>query len=158
MGIMARPRGNEWLADEIADLKKQKADILVSLLESREISELGLLQEEFLCNSTGIEFLHYPIPDRSIPTSMYSATRLILQLSDELSKGKNIVIHCRMGIGRSSIIAGALIQKEGKNTEQVIELISRIRTLKVPDTAEQIAWLKSLHTRQRNLPSKKTGL
>jgi hypothetical protein len=32
LGIMARPRGNEWLEDEIRDLKKQNAAVLVSIV------------------------------------------------------------------------------------------------------------------------------
>lgn len=49
VGIMARPRGNEWLKDEITSLQKQKVSVLVSLLEMEEVIELGLREEESLC-------------------------------------------------------------------------------------------------------------
>ncbi|MCG2616025.1 dual specificity protein phosphatase family protein [Terrimonas sp. NA20] len=145
LGIMARPRGNEWLTDEIIDLKKQNVDVVISLLEYHEIVELGLAREESLCKTAGIDFINFPIRDRSVPDSLHSVSSLVSSLSDLLHKGKNIVIHCRMGIGRSSIIAGVLLQKEGKRTEDVIEFISRIRGLKVPDTTEQVRWLKNMH-------------
>jgi hypothetical protein len=47
-----------------------------------------------------------------------------------------------MGIGRSSIIAGCLLLKPGNITNDVIAHISKIRGFRVPDTDEQIAWLK----------------
>jgi protein-tyrosine phosphatase len=145
LGIMARPRGNEWLEEEILDLRKQKTDVVVSLLERHEVSELGLSKEGSLCIQTGIEFISFPIQDRSTPDSLNSVLQLLHTLCDKLEKGKNIVIHCRMGIGRASIIAGALIQKHRKKTEEVIGLIGRARGLKIPDTDEQERWLKSMH-------------
>ena len=45
LGIMARPRGEEWLLDEIEYLRKQNVLVLVSLLEKSEINELGLGKE-----------------------------------------------------------------------------------------------------------------
>jgi protein-tyrosine phosphatase len=53
-----------------------------------------------------------------------------------------MVIHCRMGIGRSTIIAGCLLLKPGYKTNEVFAQISKIRGMRVPDTEEQIAWLK----------------
>ena len=47
-----------------------------------------------------------------------------------------------MGIGRSSIIAGCLLLKAGYKANEVIQHISKVRGLRVPDTEEQIAWLK----------------
>jgi protein-tyrosine phosphatase len=46
-----------------------------------------------------------------------------------------------MGIGRSSIIAAAILLKHGMIGCEIIEHISLIRGLKVPDTEEQLAWL-----------------
>jgi len=42
---MARPRGNEWLEDEILSLKRQDVQVIVSLLERNEVYELGLEKE-----------------------------------------------------------------------------------------------------------------
>ncbi len=67
LGIMARPRGNEWLDDEIVSLKKQEVNHLISLLESIEIEELGLKQEKFICGRHCIDFSNFPIVDRGIP-------------------------------------------------------------------------------------------
>lgn len=143
LGIMARPRGGDWLADEIANLKKQNVGMLVSLLEKEEMSELGLLRQGTVCKSNGIEFVHFPIPDRDIPMAGDKTDGFIRYLTSRLQEGVFVVIHCRMGIGRSSIIAAAVLLQAGLKTENIIDTISGIRGLKVPDTEHQLQWLES---------------
>ncbi len=143
LGLMARPRGNDWLEDEIINLKKEKVTVLVSLLESTEINELGLSKEESLCKNHGVEYINFPIPDRDIPKSNQMTKSLVSKLMDRLNSGNTIVIHCRMGIGRSSIISALLLFQMGYKFEEAINHISKIRRLKVPDTKEQIDWLRS---------------
>ncbi len=143
LGIMARPRGDDWLADEIANLKKQNIGLLVSLLEKDEISELGLRQQETLCKTNGIEFINFPIADRDIPKTSDKTDWLVGYLIDKIQDGISVVIHCRMGIGRSSIIAASVLLQAGLKAEHIIDNISKIRGLKVPDTDKQLQWLKA---------------
>lgn len=65
-------------------------------------------------------------------------------LSDAVKEGNSIVIHCRMGIGRSSIIAGAVVSGFGLDPLKILQHISNVRGLKVPDTEEQTKWLYKL--------------
>lgn len=143
LGIMARPRGNEWLEEEIKQLKLSGVNVLVSLLEKEEIYELGLKDEELWCKHHGLTFIHFPIKDRAIPVSTADANRIVLSVHDALIQGKHVVIHCRMGIGRSSIMAGAVLLKTGRKSSDILKHISQVRGLTVPDTAEQVTWLKS---------------
>lgn len=143
LGIMARPRGDDWLADEIANLKKQNVGLLVSLLEKEEIGELGLRQQETICKGNGIEFINFPIADRDIPKTSDKTDGHISYLKDKLKNGVSVVIHCRMGIGRSSIIAASVLLQTGLKADKIIADISRIRGLKVPDTDAQLRWLKA---------------
>jgi len=140
---MARPRGGDWLEEEIIHLKRQNVGVVVSLLERSEIYELGLQKEAELCSRHQMEYLNFPIPDRSIPSNDAEAQRFINLLIDRVDKASTVVIHCRMGIGRSSIIAGKILLHAGYRTSEVVPHISKVRGLSVPDTDEQIAWLKS---------------
>lgn len=144
IGIMPRPRGNDWLADEVKRLKESGVKTLVSLLEKDEIQELGLRDEERLCNQEQIEYINFPIKDRAIPTEQAAADRLTKLLDEKVTEGKKVVIHCRMGIGRASLIAAAVLIRRGLQTDKVIEKITKVRELKVPDTDEQVLWLKRL--------------
>jgi protein-tyrosine phosphatase len=141
LGIMARPRGNDWLEDEINHLKNNNVGILVSLLEKDEIRELKLELEGEFCKAKAIDFINFPIPDISVPTQKDKVDALINTLTTQLNDGISVVIHCRMGIGRSSIIAAAILLKFGFKPMDIIDNISFIRGLKVPDTEEQLQWL-----------------
>ena len=143
LGIMARPRGDDWLHGEIAHLKKQNVGLLVSLLEKEEIKELGLSQQERVCKSNGVDFFNFPIADRDIPKPHDKKDWFISYLTDKLQNGVSVVIHCRMGIGRSSIIAASILIRAGLKPDTIIEEISKIRGVKVPDTDAQLQWIKS---------------
>lgn len=49
LGIIPRPRGGDWLQDGIRLLKLSGVDVVVSLLESEEVAELDLAEEQALC-------------------------------------------------------------------------------------------------------------
>jgi len=54
LGIMPRPRGGDWLEDEIQSLKRSGVEAVVSLLERQEIIELDIAEEQVLCEANGI--------------------------------------------------------------------------------------------------------
>lgn len=143
LGIMARPRGNEWLEQEIKQFRLSGVDVVVSLLEKEEVYELGLKEEGQCCSDYELTFIHFPIKDRSVPTSVAGTNKIVLAVHDALIEGKSVVIHCRMGIGRSSIIAGAVLLKSGGKASDILKQISQVRGVSVPDTEEQAIWLKN---------------
>ncbi len=142
VGIMSRPRGGDWLEDEVRNLKLLGVQTMVSLLEWSEIYELDLKDEERLCTKHGITYINFPIPDRGLPKDFKQVSALIDNLRDQVKQGISAMIHCRMGIGRSSIIAGAVMLMDGAAALDIIDEISKIRGLKVPDTDEQAGWLQ----------------
>lgn len=143
LGIMPRPRGDDWLEEEIIKLKRQINGVWVSLLEPHETSELGLRQQASLCSKYELEFINFPIVDRGVPEKGSKVDRLIEQLSSRIQGGESVVIHCRMGIGRSSIIAASILLLHGFKTDHVLQKITSARGLKVPDTEKQVFWLKT---------------
>lgn len=146
---MARPRGGDWLEEEITHLKKNKVHLVVSLLERFEIYELKLEEEEQLCKARDIGYINFPIADRDIPRQ--SIDKLIGSLIEKIDNGCSIVIHCRMGIGRSSIIAAAVLLRYKLKVQNIIETICSIRGLKVPDTDAQLLWLKERERKANTL-------
>src|SRR4051794_21173990 len=103
LGTMPRPRGGDWLADEIHSLQSQGVNMLVSLLTDEEASELELSQEPRLCSEAGIDFRSFPITDRSVPTDPAVVRRFVDEIHEVHERGATIVFHCRGGIGRASI-------------------------------------------------------
>jgi len=144
IGTMARPRGDDWLEDEIKGLKLQQVDCLISLLEWSEIDELALQEEEAFCKKWEIEFINFPIEDVTVPNQETPFIQLTQRILDRINQNKKVVIHCRAGIGRSSILAAAVLIKAGFKVATVFEVIATYRKSRVPDTEEQKAWIFSL--------------
>jgi hypothetical protein len=48
LATMARPRGGEWLTDELGSLRRAGVDVLVCALTGPEMLELGLTDEPVL--------------------------------------------------------------------------------------------------------------
>jgi protein-tyrosine phosphatase len=141
LAIVPRPRGGDWLEDEVQAWRQVGLDVVVSLLTQDEEADLDLIQEAELSRATGVEFLTFPIPDRSVPLSRSATLELVRTLHKLLGSGKNIGIHCRQGIGRSAVVAACLLVFSGVAPETAFRRISVARECSVPETAEQREWV-----------------
>src|SRR5487761_1556315 len=99
LAIAARPRGGEWLEDEIADWERHGVKTVLSLLTTEEQQELDLENESAEAKAHGMVFWAYAIRDREVPDSENSLTKILEQVDKELSSGRNVIVHCRQGIG-----------------------------------------------------------
>ena len=141
LAIMARPRAGDWLEDEVRGLRESGVDIVVSLLTSEEVAELSLQDEAGECAKAGLEFRSFPIPDREVPPVAEAARAFASGLRNALVSGRSIAIHCRMGIGRSSLIAAAVLRLVGVEPPHALTRLSAARGFRVPDTEEQRQWI-----------------
>lgn len=141
LAIVPRPRGNDWLEDEVAAWQQAGLNIIVSLLESVEADELGLSQEAALCEAAELEFISFPIVDRSVPIARQAAMELAAKLARQLRQGKNIGVHCRQSVGRASLMATSIMMALGIHPTEALQKISQARGCPVPETAQQYEWL-----------------
>jgi protein-tyrosine phosphatase len=142
LAVSARPRGGDWLADDMKAWREAGATVILSLLEPHENGELGLEDESAVANISGLQFISFPIEDRNVPLSSEAADALLNQLGVLLREGASIVIHCRQGIGRSGLIAIASLVLVGKGINEAMAMVTAARDVPVPETAEQITWLR----------------
>jgi protein-tyrosine phosphatase len=141
LAILARPRGEDWLADEVVGWKDAGLDVVVSCLTPAEDHELGLRDEARIVREQGLTFISFPIPDYSIPTSKGETQNLVSELIERLKRGNRIGIHCRQGIGRSSLVAACVLVTSGESAGTAFEQIQLARGRAVPDTVEQRDWV-----------------
>lgn len=141
LAVMPRPRGGDWLEDEIRALKSLGVDILVSLLTAEEESYLELEEEGALAKRHGLEFFSHPVPDRDVPGSPQETWALARTLVARFEAGKKLAVHCRMGIGRSPLLLACILVCRGMSPNDAWLRISVARGLAVPDTLEQRDWL-----------------
>lgn len=142
LAITPRPRGIDWLEDDLRFLQRAGVDVIVSALTALEAEELGLLEEGHCCQSNGLEFLSFPIEDRSVPASLSEFDGLLNSVTDYLRNGKAVGVHCRAGIGRSSMIVAAALIRNGLTVDSAFTAIREARGCSVPDTPEQRQWVE----------------
>jgi protein-tyrosine phosphatase len=141
IALSARPRGGDWLTDEITEWKRAGVSTVVSLLEPQEEQDLDLQGEAAEVRHKGLEFVSFPIPDRQVPKSEAALVKVLEKMDDSLSNGKNVVIHCRQGVGRSGLIVACLLVKKGISPGAAVEKITAARGVVVPETEEQREWI-----------------
>lgn len=147
MSITPRPRGWDWLESDIRFLQRARVEVLVSALTLAEAEELGLLEEGYFCQSNGLEFLAFPIEDRSVPPSFDEFDSLLNSLTSYLRNGKAVGVHCRAGIGRSAMIAASALIRTGLSVDSAFRAIQEARGCAVPDTTEQRQWVERYSSR-----------
>lgn len=150
LGILLRPRGGDWLSDEVRMWREAGLDVVASLLTEEEIAELGLREEAALSRDQGLEFHAFPIPDRGVPGSRAEAAELAARLEKTLAGGKNVAVHCRQGVGRSALIAALVLVAGGEKPKKALRSIQEARGTPVPDTTEQQEWV---HTTALETPA-----
>lgn len=146
LSIMAKPRGGEWLEDEMVALKGSGVDHLVCALTTAELYECDLRAEERTAREAGLRFVSIPIVDRGVPDRV-GVLPILQQLAAELNGGAHVVTHCRFGIGRASLLAAALLVINGTDPDTAWDRLERARGLTVPDTPEQREWIDRLAQR-----------
>ena len=155
LAISARPRGGDWLGEEVAGWRESGVNTVVSLLTPDEVDVLGVGEEARLCQKEGMALLSFPIPDCTVPRSRQKALDFFRQLEAGLAKGRNAAIHCRQGIGRSALVAASLLVLGGAEPEQAFEQLSKLRNCPVPETAEQRKWVE--HFTKEAIPARLAG-
>lgn len=137
LAISARPRGGDWLQDEMTNWRRAGIKTVVSLLTPEEESELDLASEETDAAAQGIAFISFPIPDRRAPASEAEIAKVLEKLAAALSAGNHAVVHCRQGIGRAGLVASCLLVSKGWDVATAVERIGEARGVPVPETSEQ---------------------
>ncbi len=141
LAILGRPRGNEWLGDEVKAWRNSGVHAVVSLLTEHENTELGLTEEDQISKREGLEFFSFPIRDYGVPVSIDSVLRLTQKIDKLLTLGKFVGIHCRQSVGRSGLIAACLLVAGGDSPTDAFLQLRKSRGLPVPDTNEQREWV-----------------
>jgi len=115
---------------------------VVSLLTRDEEQSLDLKNEAALAKSQGIGFVSFPIADRHVPSSQAALAEMLEKIGFDLAAGKDVIIHCRQGVGRSGLVAACLLITRGWNPSAAVDLVSATRGVAIPETAEQGRWIE----------------
>lgn len=138
--IMPCPRPS-LLAEDMSFYMDLGINTIVCLLEKSEMIARSLALEGRLCQELALRFEHFPIADRGLPTNTAAFRSLVDKLYTELHQGRNLSIHCYAGIGRTGVLAGSLLIRDGMQPQAAIELMSQVRGRSMPQTQAQYEFL-----------------
>ena len=150
LAIMPAPREPERIEDTILGWRTEGVDCVVSLLEPEEVPGLSDAERQ-LCREFGIDFISFPMPDKSVPPSFDAFSALVVPLALRLAAGQSVAIHCRAGIGRSTILAASVLIWRGVDAELALDMIADARGVEVPETEAQRQWILGFPQASRHL-------
>lgn len=133
-GMKTFGMSGRWERDLTSDLhvlrEKYGTDTLVSVMEEHEYGGYGIpeLFEHDLIED--IEILRFAIEDMNVPKEAeaeeYEA--LIKEIVRRLKSGKNVVVHCRGGLGRTGTVAACvLVALEHHTADEAIDTVRYAR-------------------------------
>ena len=144
LAVMPRPRGGDWLEDEVRGWRAASIETVVSLLTPVEVGELELGDEQRLCLESQIRFVSFPIEDRDVPVCAADFTDLVTDILSSLNAGASVAVHCRQGIGRAGLVAVGLLIRAGLTPPEAVQQVSDARGRPVPETPKQHEWVERL--------------
>jgi hypothetical protein len=124
--LLGRIYGSNLLSSEgdIDKIKERGIRLIVPLIEDKETpcingrSLWGILFDE------QFEVSRLPIPDHGVP-NMADCRQKVLEIGNEARNGKNILVHCVGGKGRTGLFFACLAKEifgyEGKKTIKWVE-------------------------------------
>ena len=134
--------------NELNNFFSQNCCMIVTLIEDSEFKQL--CDKKFFVNkiySKNLKWIHLPIVDLKPPEykfiNKWQMTKALLK--NDLIDGKNIVLHCMGGKGRSGTIAAILLIEFGENNKEAIKIVRKNRKGAI-ETKEQEDYILSYKT------------
>jgi ADP-ribosylglycohydrolase len=93
----------------------------------------------------GVQYQRHVIRDHGLPESAEQMTAIVTALRRWLAAGRRVYVHCRAGIGRTGMVVGCHLVRDGRDGEAALRELNRLWLASpraaswpsVPETPEQ---------------------
>jgi hypothetical protein len=126
-----------------------------------DLTEIDEMPEYRALLPAHAHYLRCAIRDTKVPSQIAQMQELQSRIRNARALGRRAYIHCRAGIGRTSLVVGCYLAEEGLDGIAALEQLNRLWRLcaraqswpTVPQTAEQAAYIRDW-PRYRKAPLK----
>lgn len=136
---MPRPGSSRPLDQDLAYLREQGVDVLVSLTETPT--------DPTALSRYNITPLHIPVQDFHAPTQD-QLDLYVKSVKGWMSEGRAVGTHCGAGLGRTGTFLAALFVSQGMSAGAAISEIRKMRPGSI-ETADQEAAIQEFASRQK---------
>lgn len=142
-----------WDRDLTADLSiivEWPAAAVVSLLEEFELDMLHVRELGAAIQAQEVEWFHFEITDGAPPDNRFESRwpTSCRRLCELLRQDRNILIHCRGGLGRTGTVSALLLKEFGVSSDDAIRRIRSVRpgAIETPEQEEYVRRYRCLTT------------
>lgn len=85
-------------------------DVVVTLLEDRELRVMECVDMGKVVESKGIQWVHFPMRDKWIPSDTAAfLSRVVQPIANWVGEGKRVLVHCNGGKGRTGVVVSSVL-------------------------------------------------
>lgn len=134
-----------WERDLDKDLARLRdvyeTHVLVTLMEDDEMRARGMGALIEATRAHAIESFWHPVVDMGVPHDAAAFAALVRRVLAKASAGRNVVIHCKGGYGRTGTLAACVLVALGHDPEAAIAITRAARPGTI-QTPEQEAYVR----------------
>ena len=137
-----KDRGRD-LGEDLAVLKAGGYQQIVCLITRDEFERYGVKDLAQQYAASGFDVRYFPIPDQGVsqPDAMHAT---VDWMHEQLTAGRNVLLHCVGGLGRSGTVAACYLVKYGDLAPAAaIEAVRQARSPRAIETRRQSDFIRS---------------
>lgn len=136
-------------------LKENGTSKLISLVTPEDMELLRVTELPEYVEASGIEWIHLPLPDTSVPTWkwLWRSVPVFTELQTSIAEGEHVVVHCMGGLSRAGTFVAIYLYLRGYTMAEAIQKVRTERDTRCIN-AKQEAFLFDLETQHMDERSK----
>jgi len=140
--LHSMPGRYEAIEDVWNQVRKEAVCAIVCLPEEDELREKSFEYAGALeAGTVPCAVLRFEIPDRGVPVDRQGFWALARNLANRLQFGEAVLIHCAGGVGRTAMLANAVLLALGEALNDARSAVSRAgSTVETAPQRELISW------------------